>query len=62
MEVCEDGTDRPSNEYMKVQLAKLKADQEKTGKKVEHKVCLRASCGHSRHPHRQVTELVLILV
>ena len=27
-----------SNEYMKVQLAKLKADQEKTGKKADHKV------------------------
>ena len=29
-----------SNEYMKVTLAKLKADQEKSGKKVEHKVGL----------------------
>jgi hypothetical protein len=27
-----------SNTYMKVQLAKLKADQEKSGKKSEHKV------------------------
>jgi len=27
-----------SNEYMKVQLAKLKEDQAKSGKKVEHKV------------------------
>ncbi|OCF37241.1 hypothetical protein I317_00033 [Kwoniella heveanensis CBS 569] len=26
-----------SNEFMKVQLAKLKADQEKSGKKAEHK-------------------------
>ncbi|EIW73517.1 hypothetical protein TREMEDRAFT_56222 [Tremella mesenterica DSM 1558] len=25
------------NEYMKVQLAKLKAEQEKTGKKADHK-------------------------
>ena len=27
-----------SNEYMKVQRAKLKEDQAKSGKKVEHKV------------------------
>lgn len=27
-----------SNDYMKVQLAKLKAEQEKSGKKSEHKV------------------------
>ncbi|KAL7420817.1 hypothetical protein Q5752_004770 [Cryptotrichosporon argae] len=27
----------PYNDYMKVQLAKLKAEQEKSGKKVEHK-------------------------
>ncbi|GFZ45098.1 hypothetical protein JCM24511_02824 [Saitozyma sp. JCM 24511] len=31
------GKSSPYNEYMKVQLAKLKAEQEKTGKKVEHK-------------------------
>jgi hypothetical protein len=29
--------DTRSNEFMKVQLAKLKAEQEKSGKKVEHK-------------------------
>ncbi|WRT67869.1 uncharacterized protein IL334_004843 [Kwoniella shivajii] len=33
------GAKKPSayNEYMKVQLAKLKADAEKTGKKSDHK-------------------------
>ncbi|WVF68905.1 hypothetical protein IAT40_003678 [Kwoniella sp. CBS 6097] len=33
------GAKKPSayNEFMKVQLAKLKADQEKSGKKAEHK-------------------------
>lgn len=31
-------TNYESNDYMKVQLAKLKAEQEKTGKKADHKV------------------------
>jgi len=38
-----------SNEYMKVQLAKLKADQEKSGKKAEHKVSFSPSLLDYRH-------------
>jgi hypothetical protein len=39
-----------SNEYMKVQLAKLKADAEKSGKKSDHKV--------SDYPHSLEQKLI----